>query len=345
MRPETKARAFSDQAVAQGVELPVEDGAPKWVHLLPPGRFQGRDGRGPYRMSDPEAVIEASRALQMDLPIDYDHAFDYLPQGSSKPAAGWITELQSRSDGIWGRVRWTRKAAAAIGEREYRYLSPLFRIDRTGEVLRIDRAGLTNTPNLVLQAVANQQQGGKGMEFLQRLISIFGLDEEADEAAVVAAAETLHQRAEDGERKFATVAQAVELKKDASPEEVIGAMESRPLPEKTDSKFVPVDRYEELSKEFASFKAGVLGERAESQVDEAVEAGKIQPSQREWALEYAQKDPDGFTAFLSQQPVLTAASQLGKSPDGESHDPERSPIAEMFGNSAEDLKKYAGAQN
>jgi phage I-like protein len=36
------------------------NGAPEWVHLVPAGRFSGVDGRGPYTLADPAAVIAAS---------------------------------------------------------------------------------------------------------------------------------------------------------------------------------------------------------------------------------------------------------------------------------------------
>jgi hypothetical protein len=47
---------------------------PEWIQLVPAGSFHGRDGRGPYLLSDPEAVIAATNALRMraGIPIDYD---------------------------------------------------------------------------------------------------------------------------------------------------------------------------------------------------------------------------------------------------------------------------------
>ena len=132
--------------------------APEWIELLPAGVFYGRDGRGPFRLDDPAAVIASTIALQMNagLPIDYDHATDFgAPEGRPAPAAGWIRELEVRGGAVWGRVEWTARAASSIVAREYRYVSPVFQFDpKDGVVTRLLRAGLTNNPNLHLTAIA-----------------------------------------------------------------------------------------------------------------------------------------------------------------------------------------------
>src|SRR5271163_4221823 len=132
--------------------------APDWIELLPAGVFFGRDGRGPFRLDDPAAVIASTTALQMNagLPIDYDHATDFgAPEGRPAPAAGWIRELADRAGALWGRVEWTARAAGSIAAHEYRYVSPVFQFDpKDGVVTRLLRAGLTNNPNLHLTAIA-----------------------------------------------------------------------------------------------------------------------------------------------------------------------------------------------
>ena len=330
--------------------LEIAGKPPEWVHLIPSGRFQGRDGRGPYHLSDPEAVIASSRALQMDLPIDYDHALDFTPLGTPKPAAGWILSLESRPDGIWGRVNWTPKAATAIQEREYRYLSPIFSYRRkTGEVISLERAGLTNAPNLVLKAIASRAIHQEGtMDLLKKLIEMLGMAADSDEKAVMGKIKGMMG---DEKKKATMAAQAArftelieraKLTADASSEAVAQAIQAQSA---DPVKSVPADKYEELSTEFASFKADVLTERATAKVDGAVEAGRIQPSQREWALAYCTKDPEGFTNFLAKQPQLTGKSGLGDR-DPENKDPktltaQQQKIADAFGNTCEDLNKYA----
>src|ERR1700722_11160470 len=141
-----------------GTKLTGSAAPPEWIELLPPGEFEGRDGRGPFRLSNPDRVIAATRALQMDagLPIDYDHATDFgAPEGRPAPAAGWICDLEVRGGAVWGRVEWTTRAQSSIVAREYWYVSPVFQFDpKDGVVTRLLRAGLTNNPNLHLTAIA-----------------------------------------------------------------------------------------------------------------------------------------------------------------------------------------------
>ena len=81
-------------------EMRANNGTPpEWIELIPAGEFSGRDGRGPYWLKDPAAVIKATDALRMDagIPVDYDHATDFgAAEGRPAPAAGWIKELEER---------------------------------------------------------------------------------------------------------------------------------------------------------------------------------------------------------------------------------------------------------
>lgn len=164
--------------------IAVTDGEPPvWVQLLPAGVFMGRDGRGPYQVENAEEVIRATKARNgMDLPIDYGHALERDGHtGDSAPAAGWITDFQVRGGEIWGRVSWTRTGEASIRGKEFRFLSPVFYHRADGAVEWILRAGLTNRPNLQLQAIdtaahSRPAAGGSEMEELRRISANLGLD-------------------------------------------------------------------------------------------------------------------------------------------------------------------------
>jgi len=128
--------------------LPAEGGLPTWIQLVPAGTFSGMDGRGPYKLDDPQTVIRTSLA-DGKLPIDENHATDFaLKSGIPSPARGWIIAMEARPDGIWGRVDWTPTGAELVSGRAYRGISPVFECDKNGNVLRVQRAALTNTPNL-----------------------------------------------------------------------------------------------------------------------------------------------------------------------------------------------------
>jgi hypothetical protein len=132
-------QATANDCGVVGTLLTDDVSAPEWIELIPAGEFEGRDGRGPYRLDDPSEVIAATRSLRMEagLPIDYDHATDLAaPEGRPAPAAGWIREFSARQGALWGRVEWTGPGAEAVATHEYRYISPVFEYAKDGQVVR-----------------------------------------------------------------------------------------------------------------------------------------------------------------------------------------------------------------
>ncbi len=145
--------------------LVAVDGAPARVKLLPIGTVEMRDGRGPYHVRDlahARAIVAATQAHlgSIDLMFDYDHQLLYAPRdgvGGTAVAAGWgkPSSLAVESDGIYIDVEWTAAAAAKIGAREYRYLSPTFMADaKSGDVLRFKNVALVNAPAIEMPAIA-----------------------------------------------------------------------------------------------------------------------------------------------------------------------------------------------
>src|SRR5580698_2847236 len=164
---QTPQGAIANELGVTGTIISEYSSAPEWIELLPAGDFAGRDGRGPFRLSNPEAVIAATQGLRMDagLPIDYDHATDFAaPSGRPAPAAGWIRAIEVRDGALWGEVEWTRHGASAVVTREYRYISPVFEYSEDGEVQRLLRAALTNNPNLYLKAISARVARGVSSE-------------------------------------------------------------------------------------------------------------------------------------------------------------------------------------
>lgn len=176
--------------IALHTSLPA-DGIPDWVHLVPAGRFSGADGRGPFMLEADEAVIAASMAGGK-LAIDENHATDIAaPEGRPSPARGWITSLEHRADGLWGKVDWTPSGKALLADKSYRALSPVIMSTADGQVVRVLRAALTNDPNLTL-ATLHAQNRSPSMDLLPALRTALGLGAEANEAAVIAAATSAH---------------------------------------------------------------------------------------------------------------------------------------------------------
>lgn len=275
---------------AHAVRLPDGDSPPEWVHLVPAGTFSGRDGRGPYRL-DAEAVMAAWQKGGLDLPIDFEHqTLTAEEKAGPVPVAGWIKALDVREDGLWGRVEWTGQAAELIRARAYRYLSPVFR-HQQGRVVALVGAGLVHYPNLDLTPVANRQ-GDADMTDLSPIARAMGADDSADVAALAAHAARLKAELE-------------------------AAKAARPDP----AEWVPMSQHRAVAEELSRLQAEIAQARAQEAVEEAMRAGKLVPALKDWGMDYATRDLEGFRAWADKAPVVV---------HGEAHSVARNSSTEAF---------------
>lgn len=309
-----------------------------WLQLVPAGTFTGRNGQGPWTTGDKasmEQIAANTRQLagSTEPVIDYDHQaiFSAVPGvGGTAKAAGWIKELQVRDDGIYGRVEWTAAAAIAIKRKEYRYLSPVFFHEKTsGRVLAIRMAGLTNTPNLDLVAVAASalfpsNENGASMD---KILAALGLAKGTNEDGVVAAinahltSSTAIARAagltetakpEDVVTAINSIvadrakfAQAAGLTAAAKSDEIVTAVQSAVAGAKPDpTKFVPMAMVTELQTDIKKLREDLTNDKATEAVNSAIQQLKISPAQKPWALDYAKADLKAFETFVGSAPVL-----------------------------------------
>ena len=301
---------------SHAVALPQKGSVPDWIQVFPSGTFSGRDGRGPYSC-DPPAVV--ARTLehngQVDIPVDYDHQLEHTTQnGQPAIAAGWLTELAAREDGVWGRVEWTEKGKAHVAAREYRYVSPVYYYEEnTGEILAIESVALTNVPNLTMKALASRGAahpftGESSMSFLKTLASVLGVtDAEPTEAAVEAAARRVV--AESGTMKAAMSVMAEAAKaEDKTPGGIAKAVQSvAARAEHPDvSRYVPVETFNAVNAELGQMKAA----QSVALVDRGKVEGKISPAMEGWAKDYAASDPENFKKFLATAPDVRPGKVL-----------------------------------
>jgi phage I-like protein len=296
-RPAQPKRAASSATLAlarNAVSLPLLPGAdnapfapPEWVHLIPAGTFSGRDGRGPYRL-DAQAVLDAFAAHGADLPVDYDHqSLTAEEKTGPVPAAGWIKELQAREDGIWARVEWTPRATELLANKEYRYLSPVFRYRvKDGRVTELTGAGLTHSPNLHLQAAASRKEIA-AMTLPEKLAAMLGVPADCSEDEAAAACQRLLDRIEAAE----------------------AANARQPDP----AQYVPIAMHKKVADQLAALQADIARRDAEAAVEAAMSARKVSPGMKEWALAYASRDIEGFRAFVAAAPEIVSASETKQS--------------------------------
>lgn len=350
-------------AIASAIELSASGQVPEWIMLFPIGVIAARDGRK-FRIADKaaaQAVIDRTQAHQggVDLFIDYDHQIVSTAKqdpGASAKAAGWIKTLETRDDGIYARVEWTPAAAKAIGDREWRYISPFFLTDKKdgGNVLEIINAALVNRPAFDMPALAAADLCPTNEEStmdIKALAAALGLPETATEEDVLKAM----QAAAASTTALAAAIAAAGLPKTAKPEDLtakIGEMAkageksaAASAQEPDPNKFVPRTMFDALAEQVKSMQTSAATAAATQAVDAAIAAGKIAPAQKDWALKYATADAAGFAAFAAAAPVLTTATAASALPPAGTTaaaaglSQEEASAAAMLGLPAEDYAK------
>lgn len=299
-------------------QLPDTGQPPEWVHLLPAGQFRGADGRGPYRVDDAAAVIAASVHTANGAPprlvIDESHATDHsLRTGAAAPARGWVTELQARADGIWGRVEWTRTGAELMTERAYRGISPVFIHDKaSGQVRQLLRAGLTNAPNLGQLATLHTQQD-PSMDLAQQLRAALGLPDTADEPAIVAAATTARAAVAAHAQQLGAIATAVGVAADADAGAVLTALQTQAAAA-TDAGRMAAEMVA-LQAQVTELRNGAARERATAALDRAAAEGKPIPATlREHYIARHMREPQDVEKEIASMPSLHTGGLAGRAP-------------------------------
>lgn len=343
----------------QAFSVEIETSKSGWVHICPIGKNHGYDGRGPYVLKNPQAVIDASKRQIVDLFIDRDHETLFMPRGTKIVAAGWIKKMEAREDGIWAFVEWTEKAAEQLEAKEYRYLSPVFKHDPvTGEILSIGHASLTINPNFELTAAAsadetlnqNQEETKPMEDLLKQLAALLGLAETATQEEVLAAVKARASEVAAASAEASAVREALKLDNKADATAVIAAASAiaAGTQEPDPKKYVPMSAFTEISDRVAALQKNEQTRSAEEAVSNAVKSRKISPAMKNWALSYASSDLTGFQKYVATAPVIVAASA---DPEG---NPERKSeelpdeikkLSEQLGVKEEDVKKILAEES
>jgi len=107
------------------------------------------------------------------------------------------------------------------------------------------------------------------------------------------------------------------LKKDASEAEIEAALKTRNEKEDEENEDVsknakkPDPEIAELRNKILTLEKSNAVSAASMIVDAAITAGKILPKQKEFALNYAQNDPEGFAKFVEAQPSVVEFGERG----------------------------------
>lgn len=329
--PTTLKALCSDQSLELRAALNFEisnDTLPEWIEIIPAGQIiTGRDGRT-WKNSNPHRIVLAFDANQADIPGDIEHATELkAPNGDPAPAIAWIKELQVRNDAIWGRVEWTEHGQELVTEKKYRYISPVFKYEKGSmEIAQITSFGLTNNPNLFLTALNQAQTQLEDTMDLKALAKALGLPENASFEEVLSAANRMkseHQTA-------LNQAQNPSLDKFV-PRADFSQMEQRAL---------------NAEQALADNHAKALNTEIDQAIDQALKEGKISPSTVDYHKANCQQEGglERFKQYAANAPVIAADSDINQ-PEKNEHkkalNAEAKQVASLFGNSEEDLAKYA----
>lgn len=172
----------------------AKQSGPGWIKVAPRGKFTARDGR----VFDVDPELLAARFVQdgVDLPVDIDHATVKKAMfGEAAPAVGWISKLEARADGLYGKVEWLDEGLRVLSARTHRYVSPTLKHDEHGKAYWLHSAALVAAPAASMPAVASADLSTyQEPNMLKAIAAALGLSEDASEASCLAAVTNLKTR-------------------------------------------------------------------------------------------------------------------------------------------------------
>ena len=277
----------------------------KLVRLLPLGLVHST--KGDFLVDDESFRLIRCKFMerQLQIPIDYEHQ---TLKDMQAPAAGWVKEITLKSDGIYGAVDWTERAAEYLKNREYKYISPVVTLRNADKkAVGLHSAALTNTPAI------------DAMTPIARSDKPSGNEDSADQEGAE----------NSGKDTFEALAALLQLDPSATMDDIYKAVAAL------------LEGQETLKLKADACQFEVVRMKADGVVEEALRAGKVLPFQRDWAFQSAMNDFDSFTLWLKSAPQVVPMGEVCPEtlPQAQRH---HSRAYELMGLSAEDVQRYGG---
>lgn len=126
------------------------DEPPSEFRIFAAGEIETTKGTFLFDATAAASVIAEYEAHGIDLMVDYDHASlgsEHSPDpAQAGKAAAWFN-LEVRDGELWAvNVRWTPRAAEALRQKEWRFMSPAFGADAEGRITSLLNVAITNLP-------------------------------------------------------------------------------------------------------------------------------------------------------------------------------------------------------
>ncbi|WP_145507530.1 phage protease [Yersinia hibernica] len=311
------------------------------IQLFPAGEFRAVDGRPEecdrwvMNAEIAQRLIDTANAKLTPYVIDYEHqTLKAAKNGQPAPASGWFKTLEWREGkGLFAiDVKWTDAAAAMILKDEYRFISPVFSYNKSGHVLQILHAALTNTPALddmdevmlaaaSVLAINSTSEGNAGMdELLEQLRWMLNLPLSTTQEEVMAELMKLIQRLSNDEGTAAASVNLLQMLDQYDTQiAALTAQVTTPDPVKWVSVEVMHQAVSEAVTQAQANMAALTSQQCDGLITAALSDGRLLPAQKAWAESLALANPDSLKSFLDKAPKIAALTQTqtgGKPPTG-----------------------------
>lgn len=314
-------------------------GVPEWVHVAPLGEVTTYDGRGPYLLGDPEAVIATSLGRKPRVVVDENHSSEIAAKaGGSSPARGYVVEMQARDDGIWARIDWTTSGRELMADRAYWGVSPVLMIRKGGrDVVGIKSVALTNEPNLRGIPALHHETEGEAMKWLTDLL---GLSEDAGQEQITAAIGRLGDTAQaEMQAEIDAAAPALGLAAGCGLGDIVAAARAAKGGDATVTALQ--SEVATLTTALNTLREGQARERAETCVDTAIREGRVglKPLRDHYVSRHMET-PDAVEREIAAMPVLAAGqpSQIAPTSSGGALTAPQSEVARLMGVTADEYE-------
>ncbi|KAF0094021.1 MAG: hypothetical protein E1N59_2279 [Puniceicoccaceae bacterium 5H] len=268
------------------------------------GEHPHRKGRQRFDRAAAQALVEDFYSLKGrlarrfgGLPVYVGHPDDAEFTGRAghddTRAHGWVHGLEVCDDGLYMRVKWARSGRDLLTEAHYKYLSPRWLMEPVEadvyRPVRLLSVGLTNTPNILGEPVANAAPAEDPGE-----VAGVGQSLELAATTLAAVAERLEVPAEDADGLLEALEQRLES---------VAANDTAPTD--TDRWFrlaedahTAREQAERRVRELETALAQQQTTHVDTLLDHALREGRLQPAEAASWREALEADPAAANAQL-----------------------------------------------
>lgn len=249
--------------------LPPAGTVPDWVHLSPPGRIVGRDGR-------------AGQSGGIDLPVDDEHPQRQARgQAQGSGACGRVDQgNEVRRNRHLALVEWTATARELIERKEYRCLSPVILHNKAGQIMRDPRARAWCTTRTCFSPPLPARQEPMTPTPPAKTDKP-GAPDLSNPAAFMAA-----------------IAELIGLPPETPPAELLAKLKARMTDDPDPAKFMPMEAVQSMLAARGTERTALAEVQVSAKVDRACREGFITPAMKGWALSLCRADEAAFDSFL-----------------------------------------------